>query len=149
MLARMTWAEKIGLMGGCDDKGKPDCLRPETSVGLTRAVPHLGIPALHLEDGPQGVGDFAIDVTMWPSALTVASSFDADLIREYGAAQGREFREKGMSVMLGPGVNLARVPQNGRNYEYFGEDPWLAAHLAKAEVEGIQSEGVIACMKHF
>ena len=149
MLARMTRAEKIGLMGGCDDKGKPDCLRPETSVGLTRAVPHLGIPSLHLEDGPQGVGDFAIGVTMWPSALTVASSFDADLIREYGAAQGREFREKGMSVMLGPGVNLARVPQNGRNYEYYSEDPWLAAHLAKAEVEGIQSEGVIACMKHF
>ena len=149
MLARMTRAEKIGLMGGCDDKGQPDCMRPESGVGLTRAVPRLGIPALHLEDGPQGVGDHSVGVTMWPTALTVASSFDANLIRQYGAAQGREFRSKGMNVMLGPGMNLARVPQNGRNYEYLGEDPWLAAHLAKAEVEGIQSEGVIACAKHF
>ena len=149
MLARMTRAEKIGLMGGCDDKGQPDCLRPERGVGLTLPVPRLGVPALHLEDGPQGVGDHSVDVTMWPTALTVASSFDAGLIQQYGAAQGREFRSKGMNVMLGPGMNLARVPQNGRNYEYYGEDPWLAAHLAKAEVLGIQSEGVIACAKHF
>ena len=86
-------------------------------IRLSLPAVRLGIPALHLEDGPQGVGDFSTGVTMWPSALTVAASFDADLVRRWGAAQGREFRGKGMNVMLGPGVNLARVPWNGRNYE--------------------------------
>jgi beta-glucosidase len=149
MLARMTGGEKVGMMGGCDDKGQPDCLRPASGVGLTKPVLRLGIPALRLEDEPQGVGDWSTGVTMWPSALAVASSFDIALIQRWGAAVASEFRGKGMNVMLGPGINLARVPQNGRNYEYFGEDPWLAAELAKAEVRGVQSEGVIACAKHF
>jgi len=106
------------------------------------------IPALHLHDGPQGVANGNTQVTCWPSALTVVQSWDQEAMAAYGAGMGREQFLKGSNVMLGPGVNLARVPWNGRNVEYQGEDDYLASLMVHAEVIGIQSQNVSGCVKH-
>jgi beta-glucosidase len=95
------------------------------------------IPAIHEHDGPQGVANKNYDVTCWPAALTVAQSWDPAMSYAFGASMGREQYLKGTNVMLGPGVNLARVPWNGRNFEYMGEDPWLASAMAAAEIAGV------------
>ena len=107
------------------------------------------IPALHLHDGPQGVANGNTQVTCWPSALTVVQTWDVEAMAAYGAGMGREQYLKGSNVMLGPGVNLARVPWNGRNFEYQGEDDFLAARMVYAEVQGIQSQNVSGCVKHY
>jgi beta-glucosidase len=109
----------------------------------------LGIPALNLEDGPQGVADGVTLVTAWPSALTVVQSWDADAMFEYGRAMGQEQYLKGTNVMLGPAINQARVPWGGRTFEYTGEDPFLASVLVKAEIQGIQANNISGCIKHF
>jgi beta-glucosidase len=95
------------------------------------------IPAIHEHDGPQGVANKNYDVTCWPAALTVVQSWDPAMSFAFGASMGREQYLKGTNVMLGPGVNLARVPWNGRNFEYMGEDPWLASAMAAAEIAGV------------
>ena len=107
------------------------------------------IQAQRFHDGPQGVANGNQDVTCWPSALTAVQTWDVDLMAAYGAAMGLEQYKKGSSVMLGPGVNLARLPWNGRNFEYQGEDPWLASKMVSAEVWGIQSQNVSGCVKHY
>lgn len=88
-------------------------------------------------------------MTAWPSALTVAMSWDRDAMFAWGAAMGAEQKTKGTNVMLGPGINLARTPWCGRNFEYQGEDPYLASQLVAPEVQGIQSNNVSACIKHY
>ena len=88
-------------------------------------------------------------MTAWPAALTAVMTWDPALMYAYGAAMGREQYLKGSNVMLGPGVNLARLPWNGRNFEYQGEDPWLASKMVAAEVAGIQSQNVSGCVKHY
>ena len=118
-------------------------------VGCIPAQPRLGIPALHLEDGPSGVADHAAGVTAWPGGLALASTWDRALWRRFGAALAAEHRAKGVSVVLGPGMCLARVPTCGRNWEYLGEDPYLAARAAQELVRAIQAGGVIACAKHY
>jgi beta-glucosidase len=118
-------------------------------VGFIPANPRLGIPALRLEDGPSGVADTASGATKWPGGLHLAAMFDPSLVSAFGAAVAREHREKGVSVMLGPGVCLTRVPTGGRNWEYAGEDPFLAYTNVRALVQAVQREGVIACAKHF
>jgi len=105
------------------------------------------IPAQHMHDGPQGVANGNKLVTCWPSALTAVQTWDVELMARYGAGMGREQYLKGTNFMLGPGVNLARVPWNGRNFEYLGEDPWLASKMVAAEVAGIQSQNVSGCVK--
>ncbi len=107
------------------------------------------IPRMGLHDGPQGVANGNKDVTCWPSALTVVQTWDRTAMYDYGAGMGAEQYAKGSTVMLGPGVNLARVPWNGRNFEYQGEDPFLAYHTVYAETLGIQSQNVSGCVKHF
>ncbi len=97
------------------------------------------IPAIHEHDGPQGVANGNKDVTCWPAALTVVQTWDPELMYAFGEGMGREQYLKGSNVMLGPGVNLARVPWNGRNFEYQGEDPFLASVMVASEVWGIQS----------
>jgi len=88
--------------------------------------------------------------TQWPSGLTIAASWDRQLAEAWGKAMGKEFRDKGANVQLGPGLNVARVPGGGRNFEYMsGEDPLLGAQLASQTIRGIQSNGVIATAKHF
>jgi beta-glucosidase len=110
LLASLTTQEKLGLLYG----------RLGSYIGNVPGIPRLKLPPLNLEDGPQGVADGATKVTAWPSALTVTMSWDVDLAEAWGAAMGAEQAAKGTNVMLGPAVNLARVPWAGRNFEYMG-----------------------------
>ena len=120
------------------------------AIGNTAPIERLGVPALRLEDGPNGVADWQQDVTAFPSSLTAVASWDVALVAEYAQAQAVEQRGKGMHVMLGPGVNLARVPQGGRNFEYMsGEDPVLGAKMVGPAIAAIQAQGVVANAKHF
>ena len=112
-------------------------------------IPRLGIPGLYLADGPNGVGDGATGVTAFPVAEAGAASWDPALVRQYGAALGAEQAGKGNNSELGPTINILRVPYWGRVAETFGEDPYLTGQLAAAEVQGIQSQHVIATPKHF
>jgi beta-glucosidase len=124
----------------------------------TQALP--GLPGVMLSDGPHGLraqdreGEHlglndSAPATCFPTAVTLASSWDEDLVREVGAAVGREARAAGVAVVLGPGMNIKRHPRCGRNFEYFSEDPLVTGRLAAAMVQGIQSQGVGACLKHF
>jgi len=136
----MTIDEKITMVHG---GGGP-------YVGNIAAIPRLGIPAIKMNDGPQGFRGGAGTSTQWPSCITVAASFDPTLFYEWGVAMGKEFAGKGANVQLGPGVNVARVPVNGRNFEYLsGEDPFLGSANVRQIVKGIQGQGVIANAKHY
>ncbi len=126
----------------------------------TEGVPSAGIAAVLMTDGPHGLrrqateGDHlgmagSVPATCFPPAVTLAASWDPGLLAEVGAALGREAQTQGVSVILGPGLNLKRHPAGGRNFEYLSEDPLLAGRLAAALVRGIQSQGVGACLKHF
>lgn len=128
---------------------------------LTQAAPAIGLPAIRMADGPHGlrlqddanpdhlgVGR-SVPATCFPPAVTLASSWDPPLIERVGAALGREARARGVHVILGPGMNIKRTPLCGRNFEYFSEDPLLSGLCAAAQVRGIQSQGVGACVKHF
>lgn len=117
-------------------------------AGETAAIPSLCIPALHLEDGPAGVGDGMTGVTQFPAPVALAASFDPAAAQGYGAAIGAEQRAKGANVELGPTVNIVRDPRWGRAFESLGEDPYLTGQLAAAEIQGVQSHGVIDMVKH-
>jgi beta-glucosidase len=120
-----------------------------------------GIRSMRFADGPHGLRvqddenpdhlglERSAAATCFPPAVTLASSWDADLIHSIGEALGREARRAGVDVVLGPGLNIKRSPLCGRNFEYYSEDPYLAGMLAGASARGIQSQGVAACLKHF
>ncbi len=112
-------------------------------------VPRLCIPALSMTDGPDGVANGLVGVTQFPSEIAVAASFDPGLAFALGAAQGEEARAKGIAALQGPELNLTRVPQGGRVFETYGEDPYLASVLGVADARGIQSTGEMADAKHF
>jgi beta-glucosidase len=123
------------------------------SAGYVPGVERLGVPALLMSDASLGVtnpgyrpGDTA---TALPAAIALGASFDPALARASGAMVGREARSRGFNVMLAGGVNLARDPRNGRNFEYLSEDPLVSGVLAAESVAGIQGEGVISTLKHF
>ena len=121
-------------------------------VGNVPPNTRLGIPPLNLNDGPQGFRDDAHPgtTTQWPSALTVATTWDVNAMYAWAAGMGEEFAGKGANIQLGPGMNLARVPVCGRNFEYLaGEDPYFGATLVQPVIQGIQSQGVMANAKHF
>lgn len=121
-------------------------------VGVIDGNKRLRIPPLHMNDGPQGFRDLHIpgSSTSFPAVLSMAASWDRQLVEEWGAALGREFYHKGANVLLGPGLEVIRVPRNGRNFEYLsGEDPVLGAALVGHAVRGIQSQKVMACAKHW
>jgi len=141
LLAQMTAAEKFAMVAGNQSLG--------SYAGQILNNSRLGIPQLHLEDGPQGVGDGTTNVTAWPSALTVVATWDTDLMYLFGAAMGAEQRVKGTNIMLGPMTNIARVPEDGRNFESFGEDPHLSSMMITSSVLGIQSNNIMACAKHY
>eukprot|EP00759_Apiculatamorpha_spiralis_P017425 PhF_6_TR2342/c0_g1_i4/m.4193/K05349/bglX; beta-glucosidase len=154
MLARMTLEEKVTMLHGppsgpcCECNTSPLC----NYTGNVAPNARLGIPQIKMNDGPQGFRDdnHPGTTTAWPSALSVAASWDVDVMFLWGSAMGKEFYLKGANVQLGPGVCLARVPQNGRNFEYLsGEDPFLGYTLVKPVIHGIQSQGVIANAKHY
>ena len=130
------------------------------TVFTTRALPGKGIPAITLSDGPNGVRKQAgaadhlglnpsVPATCFPTSATVANSWDPALGEAVGAAMGEEAAAQGVSVLLGPGLNIKRSPLCGRNFEYFSEDPYLAGKMAAAYVRGIHKNGIAACPKHF
>lgn len=147
MTQELTKLEKAALLSGA-------------SVWETRAVPRAGIRALNLSDGPHGIrkqlgsGDHlgingSAPATCFPTAATVANTWDVSLAEQVGEALGAEAASLDVDVVLGPGLNIKRSPLCGRNFEYFSEDPFLSGRMAAGYVRGIQSQGVAACPKHF
>ena len=135
ILSKMTVDEKIEIIGGINDF-------------YTRPIPRLGIPPLKMSDGPMGVHDYGL-TTAYPAGIALAASWDVDLTQRFGVAMGKDARARGVHFILAPGMNIYRAPMNGRNFEYFGEDPFLASRMAVAVIKGIQSQRVIATAKHF
>ena len=138
MLDRMTREEKINLLGG----RKPD-------GWCTAAVERVGLPSLHMADGPVGVHWWCEQSTAYPALIALAASFDRELAYRVGTALGRDCRSRGVHILLAPGVNLYRSPRCGRNFEYMGEDPILAGRMSAQYIQGLQDQGVAATVKHF
>ena len=137
LLGKLTEEEKISLLAGDGNDGMS-----------TIAIPLLGIPKLVMADGPQGVRAHG-PACSFPSGIALAATWDPKLAYRYGEALGREARARGIHIQLGPGVNIARTPLNGRNFEYFGEDPFLTGKLSSEWIRGLQSQGVAATVKHY
>ncbi|MBB6479850.1 glycoside hydrolase family 3 C-terminal domain-containing protein [Spirochaeta isovalerica] len=147
IIKEMTLEEKASLMSGKD-------------FWQSRDIPKHGIPSMFLADGPHGLRKQAvaadhlglnesIPATCFPTAATVANSWNEKLGEEVGKALGEEAAAQKVNVLLGPGINIKRNPLCGRNFEYFSEDPILAGKMAASYIRGIQSKGVSACVKHF
>ena len=137
LLSQLTPEEKVSLLVG----------DPFDEMS-TMAIPRLGIPKLVMADGPQGIRAHG-PACSFPSVIALAATWDRELAFRYGEALGREARARGIHIQLAPGVNIARTPLNGRNFEYFGEDPYLTGELATQYILGLQSQGVAATVKHF
>jgi beta-glucosidase len=135
ILKQMTLDEKIDYIGGVNSM-------------YVRAIPRLGLPAFKMSDGPLGVRGTG-DSTAYPAGIMEAANWNPELEYEVGVQVGRDAKARGVTTMLGPGMNIYRAPMCGRNFEYFGEDPFLASRMAVAVIDGIQSEGVIATAKHY
>ncbi len=115
-----------------------------------RAVPALNLPAFEMSDGPYGTrSNVGFPSTTYAAGIGLAASWDRGLAERVGAGIGRDARARGVHYMLGPGVNIYRSPRNGRNFEYFGEDPFLSANMAVGYITGMQQQGVSATIKHF
>ncbi|MBP3824630.1 MAG: glycoside hydrolase family 3 C-terminal domain-containing protein [Butyrivibrio sp.] len=147
IISKMTIEEKAAFLSG---KGEWE----------TRDFERVGIPSIFCSDGPHGIrkqagaGDHlglneSLPATCFPTAATIANSWDEDLGETLGETLGEEAMAEGVNVLLGPGLNIKRSPLCGRNFEYFSEDPYLAGKMAASYVRGIQSQGVYACPKHF
>ncbi len=146
-IKNLTLEEKAALLQGW-------------STWTTREVKRLGIPEIFLSDGPHGLrkqagaGDHlglnaSVPATCFPTAATMANTWDVSLGERLGEALGEEAAANDVNVVLGPGLNMKRSPLCGRNFEYFSEDPYLAGKMAAAYVKGIQKNGVVACPKHY
>ena len=135
LVSRMTLEEKISYIAG------------EKSFHL-RAVDRLGIPAIKIADGPVGIRNNTKS-TLYPCGTLTASAWNRELASRLGHGLGQDAKARGVSILLGPGVNIYRAPMLGRNYEYFGEDPYLTSETAKQYILGVQDEGVMAVVKHF
>lgn len=138
----LSLREKIELLHGATD---PDGM----ATGYIPGNDRVDIPSLRMVDGPLGVRAMGERATAFPSSIALAASWDPALAREFGAAIGRETAAYDQDVLLGPGVNIIRTPTGGRNFEYYSEDPRLTSALAVGTIEGIQSEGVAAMVKHY
>ncbi len=148
LLSRLTLEEKLALVHA-------------DSKFTTAAIPRLGIPRRWLSDGPHGVREdvgpdnwqpagHTDDFASWmPALIGLSSTFNPDLAHAYGDVIGEEALKRGKQIMLGPGVNIMRTPLNGRNFEYWGEDPFLTSRMAVAYIRGVQSHEVASCVKHF
>lgn len=147
-LKRMTLKEKINIIHAQSKFSAP-------------GVPRLGIPEIWCTDGPMGVRPEVLwdewdqakwtndSCTAFPSLTALAATWNPDMARLYGKSIGAEARYRNKSVILGPGINIYRTPLNGRNFEYMGEDPYLTSQMVVPYVQGVQSNGVAACVKHF
>jgi beta-glucosidase len=153
VLKELTLDEKISLLHGQGMSfSAPKPTESNGGAGYTNSIPRLGIPAIQMADSAYGVTRGAVSgryATALPNNLAAASSWDPQTAFEYGALIGRELRDQGYSMSLGGGVNLPREPRNGRTFEYQGEDPLLAGTLVGNFVKGVQSENLIADLKHY
>jgi beta-glucosidase len=138
VLAQMTLAEKISMVHGISGP----------YVGNVAAIPSLCIPALTLEDGPAGVGDGMTGVTQLPAPVAAAATWSSSDAKQYGDVLGAEDAGKGVNVDLGPTINIVRDPRWGRAFESLSEDPYLAGQIGASEIQGVQSQGVMAQVKH-
>eukprot|EP00937_MAST-01D_sp_MAST-1D-sp2_P004548 g4548.t1 len=152
LVANMTLSEQIALLHGTGWGADDYVGKVKWGVKNTQMM----IPDINLNDGPQGFRCNGLGKcpggtsTQYPSGLTVAASWDPAAAYAWGAAMGKEFAGKGANVQLGPGMCLARVPRNGRNFEYMsGEDPYLGREMTPGTIKGIQDQGVVANAKHF
>ncbi len=135
IIRQMTLEEKVDLIGGVDGF-------------FVRGVERLKVPRLKMADGPAGVRHYG-PATAMPGGVALAATWNTALAERVGTEIGRDARSKGVHFLLGPGVNIYRAPMNGRNFEYLGEDPLLAARMAVGYVRGVQSQQVSATIKHF
>ncbi|MDN7242932.1 glycoside hydrolase family 3 C-terminal domain-containing protein [Planococcus sp. N028] len=147
LISKMSLREKVSMCTGVD-------------FWHLKGIERLGIPKIRVGDGPHGlrkqIGDDghmglgpSEPATCFPAGATLASSWDKGLIREVGSALGKEAQAEGITVLLGPGVNIKRSPLCGRNFEYYSEDPHLSSELATSYIHGVQSEGVGTSLKHY
>ena len=139
VMSQITEAQELALVNGGSG----------SYAGNIPAIPALCIPAVNLEDGPQGVGDGQCCVTQLPAPVAAASTWDTSLEQQYGAVVGSEEAGKGADVNLGPTINIVRDPRWGRAFESFGEDPYLTSQMTAAYVAGVQSQGIIDQVKHY
>lgn len=135
LVSRMTLEEKCNYIGAARSF-------------IIGAVPRLSIQEVRMADGPQGIRNNTIS-TLYPCGIMSASTWNRELVEQLGHALASDAKARGVAILLGPGVNIYRSPMCGRNYEYFGEDPYLASEVAKHYIIGVQDEGVIATVKHF
>ena len=135
LISKLTLEEKIHMLSG-------------SSMMASAGVARLGIPSFRMSDGPMGA-HIPPPSTAYAAGIGLAASWDRQLATRIGTEIGRDARSRGASYVLGPGVNIYRSPLNGRNFEYFGEDPFLAGEIAVGYIGGVQSEGVSATIKHY
>lgn len=135
LVSRMTLEEKCNYIGSARSF-------------VIRSVDRLGIPEIRMADGPQGIRNNTTS-TLYPCGILSASTWNRELVEALGHALGSDAKARGVAFLLGPGVNIYRSPLCGRNFEYFGEDPYLSSEVAKHYIIGVQDEGVIATVKHF
>lgn len=147
-LARMTLEEKVGMTTA-------------QSKFSSRGVPRLGIPEVWHTDGPHGIRPEVLwdewdqagwtndSCTAFPALINLAATWDKEMSLLYGRSIGEEARYRKKDILLGPGINICRTPLNGRNFEYMGEDPYLAGQMVVPYVKGVQENGVAACVKHY
>src|SRR5438552_536804 len=141
LLSQMTLQEKVALLAG-------------TNMWYTVPVKRLGIPSLKMTDGPngaRGAGSLSsgVKAACFPAEISLASTWNTELVERVGQDLAHEAKTKGAQVLLGPTVNIQRSPLGGRNFECFSEDPYLSARLAVAYITGLQREGVGASIKHY
>ena len=136
-IEKLTLAEKVELVAG-------------ESMWRTHANAGAGIPVLKVSDGPNGVrGDGGVAAASFPVGVCIASTWNKALVESFGGAVGEEALSKGVQVVLGPTINIHRTPVAGRNFECYSEDAYLSGVMAAAFTDGVQSQGVGACLKHF
>lgn len=147
LISKMSLQEKASLLSGAN-------------FWNTKPIERLGVPSIMLTDGPHGLRkqggksdhlglNASLPATAFPTAATLASSWDEDLLHKVGTAIGEEAKAENVNVVLGPGLNLVRNPLSGRTFEYFSEDPYVTGKLAASLTRGIQSTGIAASPKHF
>jgi len=139
LVSRMTLEQKCRLISGLRDE--------RNTLG---GCPELGIPPVFMSDGPQGINNHhKLPATYYPCGVSLAAAFDREAARGVGDGLGLDARARGVGFFLAPGVNIYRAALCGRNFEYYGEDPYLAGETASAYIQGVQSHQVIATVKHF
>lgn len=153
LVSAMTLDQKILQLHGQGTSSIPEFPACGNTFRHVQGIPSLNIPTFRITNGPLGIGQGDCNpiaqATAGPSSLALASGFDPGLARQFGDMVGSEAVSVGVHVVEGPGMNMLRIPQGGRNFEYLAEDPLLAGTMAAAEIRAMQSHGVIAMAKHF